>query len=160
MATHETVMIMMIIATSFLFGSILTNLYITQSITKAIVASGVGKWTLMLFINIFLLVLGCFLPPVAIILIVNPVTHPVILAYGFDPIWFGVVVTINMEVGLITPPVGLNLYIVQGIAPDVPLSKVLLGSLPFAIILLLGIVIISIWPELALWLPSKMITRG
>jgi len=159
MTVKENTMIMLIIATSFLFGAVLTKLYITQAVTQYIVGTGASKWVLMALINVFLLILGCFLPPVAIILIVNPILHPVITAYGFDPVWFGVIVTINMEVGLITPPVGLNLYIVKGIAPDVSLSKVLIGSAPFVVILLLGIVILSIWPELALWLPSKMITR-
>jgi len=159
MTIKETTMIMLIIATSFLFGAVLTKLYITQSITNYIVGLGTSKWMLMILINVFLLILGCFLPPVAIILIVNPILHPVIMQYGFDPVWFGVIVTINMEIGLITPPVGLNLYIVQGIAPDVPLSKVLIGSAPFVLILLWGIVMCSLWPELALWLPNKMITR-
>lgn len=155
----ESTMIMLIIATAFLFGAVLTKLYITQSIINHMVGSGFSKWMLMFLINVFLLILGCFLPPVAIILILAPILHPVLMKYGFDPIWFGVIMTINMEVGLITPPVGLNLYIVQGIAPDVPLSRVLMGSFPFVLILLLGIVICSIWPELALWLPHKMITR-
>ncbi|MBM4330242.1 MAG: TRAP transporter large permease [Deltaproteobacteria bacterium] len=159
MTIKESTMIMLIIATSFLFGAVLTKLYITQSIINHIVASGFSKWMLMFLINVFLLILGCFLPPVAIILILAPILHPILMKYGFDPIWFGVIMTINMEVGLITPPVGLNLYIVQGIAPDVPLSRVLMGSIPFVIILLLGIVICSIWPELTLWLPHKMITR-
>lgn len=159
MTIKESTMILMIIAASFLFGAVMTKLYITQSIINAIVGAGLSKWSLMIMINIFLLVLGCFMPPVAIILILAPILYPVLVKYGFDPIWFGVIMTINMEVGLITPPVGLNLYIVQGIAPDVPLSKVLVGSAPFVLILLLGIVICSIWPELTLWLPNKMITR-
>ncbi len=152
-------MILMIIAASFLFGAVMTKLYITQSIINAIVGAGLSKWSLMIMINIFLLILGCFMPPVAIILILAPILYPVLVKYGFDPIWFGVIMTINMEVGLITPPVGLNLYIVQGIAPDVPLSRVLAGSFPFVLVLMLGIVICSIWPELTLWLPNKMITR-
>jgi C4-dicarboxylate transporter DctM subunit len=159
MTIKENTMIMLIIATSFLFGTVLTKLYITQAITNYIVGLGFSKWMLMALINVFLLIMGCFLPPVAIILIINPILHPVILSFGFDPIWFGVIVTINMEVGLITPPVGLNLYIVQGIAPDVPLSKVLIGSAPFVAILLFGIALLSLWPELALWLPNQMITR-
>lgn len=159
MTIKESTMILMIIAASFLFGAVMTKLYITQSIINAIVGAGLSKWSLMIMINIFLLVLGCFMPPVAIILILAPILYPVLVKYGFDPIWFGVIMTINMEVGLITPPVGLNLYIVQGIAPDVPLSRVLVGSFPFVLILLLGIVICSIWPELTLWLPNKMITR-
>ena len=159
MTIKESTMILMIIAASFLFGAVMTKLYITQSIIDAIVGSGLSKWSLMIMINIFMLVLGCFMPPVAIILILAPILYPVLVKYGFDPIWFGVIMTINMEVGLITPPVGLNLYVVQGIAPDVPLSKVLVGSFPFVMILLLGIAICSIWPELTLWLPNKMITR-
>lgn len=155
----ENTMIMLIIATSFLFGSVLTKLYITQSLTQYIISLGYSKWMLMFLINIFLLVLGCFLPPVAIILIMNPILHPVIISYGFDPVWFGIIVTINMEIGLITPPVGLNLYVVQGIAPDVPLSKILLGSIPFVLILIFSIFLLCLWPELALWLPHKMITR-
>lgn len=155
----ENTMIMLIIAVSFLFGAVLTKLYITQAITQYIISLGYSKWWLMLLINIFLLILGCFLPPVAIILIINPILHPIILNYGFDPVWFGVIVTINMEIGLITPPVGLNLYIVQGIAPDVPLTKVLIGSVPFVIILILSIFLLCFYPELALWLPNKMISR-
>ena len=159
MTIKESTMILMIIAASFLFGAVMTKLYITQSIINAIVGAGLSKWSLMIMINIFLLILGCFMPPVAIILILAPILYPVLVKYGFDPIWFGVIMTINMEVGLITPPVGLNLYIVQGIAPDVPLSRVLAGSFPFVLVLMLGIAICSIWPELTLWLPNKMITR-
>ncbi len=155
----ESTMIMLIIAASFLFGAVLTKLYVTQAIINLIVEVGLSKWVLMIFINIFLLILGCFMPPVAIILILAPILYPVLIKYGFDPIWFGVIMTINMEVGLITPPVGLNLYVVKGIAPDVPLTRVLVGSAPFVVILLLGIVICSIWPELTLWLPNKMIIR-
>jgi len=159
MTIKESTMILMIIAASFLFGAVMTKLYITQSIINVIVGAGLSKWSLMIMINIFLLLLGCFMPPVAIILILAPILYPVLVKYGFDPIWFGVIMTINMEVGLITPPVGLNLYIVQGIAPDVPLSRVLAGSFPFVLVLLLGIVICSIWPELTLWLPNRMIVR-
>ena len=75
---------------------------------------------MLLWINLFLLVAGCFLPPVAIILMTAPTLLPIIERLGFDAIWFGIVLTINMEIGLITPPVGLNLYVINGIAPDVP----------------------------------------
>ncbi len=154
----ESTMIMMIVAMSFLFSSVLTELYITQAVAQSMVKLHVSRWVIMFFINIMLLVIGCFLPPVAAILILAPILHPVIVGLGFDPIWFGVVMTVNLEVGLITPPVGLNLYVVQGIAPDVSIDEVLKGSFPFVVILLVSIVIISIFPELATWLPRKMIT--
>ncbi|MEW6531992.1 MAG: TRAP transporter large permease [Thermodesulfobacteriota bacterium] len=157
MTVRESTMIMLIIATSFLFTTLLTKLYITQAITQSLVALEFSKLGLMIMINIFLLVLGCLLPPVAIVLIACPILHPVIVAYGFDPVWFGIIITINMEVGMITPPFGLNLFIVKGIAPDIPLERVLFGSLPFAICLIMGIVLCYIWPELVLWLPNQMI---
>ncbi len=76
---------------------------------------------------------------------------------SFDPIWFAVIMTVNLEIGLVTPPVGLNLYIVKTIAPDIPMSRILLGVIPFIIIEILVIILVTIWPELALWLPNKMI---
>lgn len=155
--TRESSMIMMIIATSFLFGAVLTNLYIAQSMAHAIVDMEVSRWMVMGMINILLLVLGCFLPPVAIILILSPILHPIIVGLNFDPIWFGIVMTLNLEAGLVTPPVGLNLYIVQGVAPDIPISKVLKGVIPFIILLFVGIAILCLFPELSTWLPSKMI---
>lgn len=155
--TRESTMIMMIIATSFLFGAVLTNLYIAQTLAQNIVAMEVNRWIIMFLINILLLAAGCFLPPVAVILILSPILHPIITGLGFDPIWFGVLMTLNLEAGLITPPVGLNLYIVKGIAPDIPLSTVLRGSIPFILLLLLGMLILCFFPGLATWLPAKMI---
>lgn len=157
MTIKETTMIILVLAGSFLFGSTLTKLYVTQAVANMIINMQLSKWILMLIINIFLLFLGCFIPPVAIILIVAPILHPIITGIGFDPIWFGVIMTINMEAGLITPPMGINLYVVQGIAPGVPLREILKGSLPFIAILLAGIVILCVFPQLAMWLPSKMI---
>ena len=157
MTVRESTMIMLIIATSFLFTTLLTKLYVTQAITQSLVGWQLNKWALMAMINVFFLILGCLLPPVAIVLITCPILQPVIQAYGFDPVWFGIIITINMEVGMITPPFGLNLFVVKGIAPHIPLEKVLIGSAPFAVCLLLGIVICSFWPELITWLPDKMI---
>jgi C4-dicarboxylate transporter, DctM subunit len=155
--TRESTMIMMIIATSFLFGAVLTNLYIAQTLTQIIVAMEVNRWIVMFLINVLLLIAGCFLPPVAIILIISPILHPIVTGLGFDPIWFGIVMTLNLETGLITPPVGLNLYIVKGIAPEIPLSTVLWGSYPFILLLFLGIFILCLFPGLATWLPGMMI---
>jgi tripartite ATP-independent transporter DctM subunit len=157
MTVKESTMIMLIIATSFLFTTLITKLYITQAITQTLVGWKLDKWMLMLMINVFLLLLGCLLPPVAIVLITCPILNPIIHSYGFDPVWFGIIMTINMEVGMITPPFGLNLFVVKGIAPDISLYKVLVGSAPFAVCLLLGIVLCSVWPELITWLPDKMI---
>jgi TRAP-type C4-dicarboxylate transport system permease large subunit len=110
----------------------------------------------MLWINIFLLVLGCFLPPAAIILMTTPIILPIITKLGFDPVWFGVILTINMELGLITPPVGLNLYVINGIAPNVRLGTILWGSLPFGLLMVLAMLILCVFPEIATWLPDTV----
>ena len=110
-------MILMIIATAVLFSYMLTSLYITQTLAQAIADADLNRWVLMGIINIFLLVCGCFIPPAGIILMTAPILLPIITNAGFDPVWFGVIVTINMEIGLITPPVGLNLFVVNAIAP-------------------------------------------
>ena len=154
--TRESVMILMIIGTAVLFGYVLTSLYITQTLAQSIAAMEVNRWVLMGMINVFLLVCGLFIPPAGIILMTAPILLPIITAAGFDPVWFGVIVTINMEVGLITPPVGLNLFVVNAIAPDVPTNKVLWGAVPYVIMMIVGIIILSIFPGIATWLPDHL----
>jgi C4-dicarboxylate transporter, DctM subunit len=157
---RESVMILTIIAAAVLFGYMLTSLYLTQTLAQAIADLHANKWVLMFLINIFLLVCGFFIPPAAVILMTSPILLPIITAAGFDPVWFGVILTINMEIGLIHPPVGLNIYIVNAIAPDVPLAKVMWGTLPYVICMMFAIVILCIFPEIATWLPDKLMGAG
>ncbi|MGE5737408.1 MAG: TRAP transporter large permease [Betaproteobacteria bacterium] len=154
--TRESVMILMIIAAAVLFGYMLTSLYLTQTLAQAIADLHVNRWVLMGLINVFLLVCGFFIPPAAIILMTSPILYPIIRAAGFDPVWFGVILTINMEIGLIHPPVGLNIYIVNAIAPDVPVTRVMWGTLPYVGCMVLAIVILCFFPEIATWLPDHM----
>jgi C4-dicarboxylate transporter DctM subunit len=154
--TRESVMILMIIGAAVLFGYMLTSLYVTQTVAQTIAAMDVNPWVLMLLINIFLLVCGFFIPPAAIILMTAPILLPIITTAGFDPVWFGVVITINMEIGLIHPPVGLNIYIVNAIAPDVPITKVMWGTLPYVGCMMLQIVLLCLFPEIATWLPDTL----
>ena len=156
----ESVMIMFIIAGSYIFAFSLSTLYVTQSIAQTIVEMGLNKWVLFFYINIFLLIAGFFLPPVAVIVMTSAILLPVITTLGFDPYWFAIVFTINMEIGLITPPVGLNLYIIKGITPDVSLSEILKGSIPFMIIMALAILILCIFPEIVTWLPDKIMGKS
>ena len=154
--TRESVMILMIIAASVVFGYMLTSLYLTQTLATAIAELEVNRWVLMALINLFLLVAGCFIPPAAIILMTSPILLPIITAAGFDPVWFGVIVTINMEIGLISPPVGLNIYVINAIAPDVRLMTIMRGAYPYVLCMILAIVILSAFPEIATWLPNQM----
>jgi tripartite ATP-independent transporter DctM subunit len=154
--TRESVMILMIIATAVLFSYMLTSLYITQTLAEAIAALDVNRWVLMGLINVFLLVCGCFIPPAGIILMTSPILLPIITNAGFDPVWFGVIVTINMEIGLITPPVGLNLFVVNAIAPDVPTRTILWGAVPYVLAMVVGIAILCVFPQIATWLPDTL----
>jgi C4-dicarboxylate transporter, DctM subunit len=151
---RESSMIMMIIAMAFLFTYVMSYLHITQEATQWLVGLAMSKWEYLFWMDIVVLLLGFFLPPVAIILMITPVIMPGLLAHGFDPIWFGVNMTIVMETGLIHPPVGLNLFVIQGIAPDISLKELVLGVLPFIVIILLFVVALSLFPALALWLPN------
>jgi C4-dicarboxylate transporter DctM subunit len=153
---RESGMLLMIIGTSILFGYMMSSLQVTQSVAEAIGQMQVNRWVIMAAINVMLLVAGCFLPPAAIILMTTPILMPIITAAGFDPIWFGVILTINMELGLITPPVGLNLFVINGITPDVKLPTILKGALPFMMCMVVAIVILCVFPELATWLPAKV----
>ena len=154
--TRESIMILTIIAAAVLFGYMLTSLYLTQTLAQSIADMHVNRWVLMGLINLFLLVCGFFIPPAAIILMTSPILLPIITAAGFDPVWFGVIVTINMEVGLIHPPVGLNIYIVQAIAPDVPVTRVMWGTIPYVLCMFLAIIILCVFPEIATWLPDTL----
>ena len=156
-STRESVMILFIIAAAGVFSYMLSSLFITQSIAEWIGTLDVNRWVLMAAINVFLLIAGFFLPPVAVILMAAPILLPIITTAGFDPIWFAVVLTINMEIGLISPPVGLNLYVIQGIGRGkVSIGDVIMGCLPFIGALVLLLVILILMPETALWLPDQM----
>jgi C4-dicarboxylate transporter, DctM subunit len=152
---RESTMILMIIAAAAVFSYMMSLLYITQSTAEWLVSLEMNRWVLFAAISVFLLIAGCFLPPVAIILMIMPVLTPVLEANNFDLIWFAVVLTVNMEIGLITPPVGLNLFVLKGVVPQVSVKDILMGSLPFVVIMILFIVILAIFPEIALWLPNK-----
>jgi len=154
---RESCMIMMIIAMAFLFTYVMSYLHISQSATEWLVGLHMSKWSYLFWVNVLLLVLGCFLPPVAIILMVTPVVMPGILAHGFDPIWFGIVMTINMEMGLITPPVGLNLFVINGIAPDITFREIMWGVLPFIAIMAIYIVLLAMFPDIVMWLPDRLL---
>jgi len=154
--TRESVMILMIIAAAVLFGYMLTSMYLKPTLAQAIADLHANRWVIMALINVFLLVCGFFIPPAAIILMTSPILYPIVRAAGFDPVLFGVIMTINMEIGLIHPPVGLNIYIVSSIAPDVPVTRVMWGTLPYVGCMMLEIVILSVFPQVATWLPDVL----
>lgn len=156
-AMKESVMIMMIMAAAELFAFALSSLFITQTVAAAIADMEVNRWVLMAVINVFLLICGMFLPPVAVIVMTSPMLFPIVTQAGFDPYWFAIVLTINMEVGLITPPIGLNLFVINAIAPQIPTKDILWGSLPYVLVMFLAIILLCVFPDVATWLPNQML---
>ncbi|MDQ3324949.1 MAG: TRAP transporter large permease [Actinomycetota bacterium] len=155
-ATNQSTMILMITTFSAVIGTVLAFLSVPQELALMVTELEINKWLVLLVINLVLLVLGMFLPPVGIIVMVTPVLFPLITALNFDPIWFGVLMTVNMEIGLITPPVGLNLFVLKGIAPDISLKDIVLGTLPYVGVLSFSIFLMAVFPGIVTWLPNLM----
>ncbi len=150
----ESGMLLMIIGMSLLYSYVMSYLHISQSAAQAIVALHLSKYMLLTAILLMVVVLGFFLPPVSIILMTAPIILPPLRAAGFDLIWFGVVMAVVMEMGLIHPPVGLNLFVINRIAPDIGLGPVIRGTIPFVVLMAIGVVILSVVPGIAMWLPN------
>ncbi|MCT1828959.1 TRAP transporter large permease [Brevibacterium luteolum] len=155
-SVSQSSMILMITAFSAVIATVLSYLEVPQELASTITELELNRWLVLVLINIVLLVMGLFLPPVSIIVMVTPILLPLILELGFDPIWFGIIMTINMEMGLITPPVGLNLFVLKGIAPHIRLTEILRGSLPYIVVLSLAIVLFSVFPQIVTWLPEVL----
>ncbi|HNS16127.1 MAG TPA: TRAP transporter large permease subunit, partial [Syntrophorhabdaceae bacterium] len=153
---NQTGMLMLIATTTLFFSNVMTEIGLTQQVANLAGSVQASKWATLVVINVILLVMGAFLPPFVIILLTAPLLLPLIKNLGFDPIWFGVMMTINMEIGCISPPFGLNLFVVKGIAPDIQMSVILKGTVAFVAILMLSIAAFSVFPEIVLWLPNKM----
>jgi len=153
----ESTMLMFIIGMSLLYSYVMSYLRISQSAAEWIVALHPGKWTLLFAVLGFVIVLGFFLPPVSIILMTAPIVLPPLRAAGFDLVWFGVVVTIVMEMGLIHPPVGLNIFVIRNVAPDIPLGDVVWGIAPFLGLMAAAVLVLCAAPAIATWLPDALL---
>jgi TRAP-type C4-dicarboxylate transport system permease large subunit len=139
---------------SLLYSYVMSYLHLSQSGAQWIVDMHLSKWLLLAAILVLVLVLGFFLPPVSIILMTAPIILPPLKAAGFDLIWFGVLMTIVMEMGLIHPPVGLNIFVIRNIAPDIPLRDVIWGVMPFLGLMFVAIFVICLLPGISVWLPN------
>jgi C4-dicarboxylate transporter DctM subunit len=146
-------MLFMIMATAIFFGQVLTVNQVPQNVARWVVEMGMSKWAFLIFVNILLIFLGDFLEVVSIMLITIPIFFPVILELGINPVWFAIIFIINMELALITPPVGLNLYVILGIV-QTNIGEVLRGAVPFMLLLALALALVILFPGLCLWLQS------
>ena len=149
---RESTMLMFIIGMSLFYSYVMSSLRISQTAAESIVALHLSKWALLAAILGLVLGLGFFLPPVSIILMTAPIILPPLRAAGFDLIWFGIIMTIVMEMGLIHPPVGLNIFVIKNIAPEIPLGQIVRGMLPFIGLMLIGILLLCVFPDLCMGL--------
>jgi C4-dicarboxylate transporter, DctM subunit len=154
-AARVTVMLMFIIANALLFAYVLTTERIPQDLAARIVGWGVEPWEFLIIVNVMLLVAGNFMEPTGIILILAPILFPIAMRLGIDPVHLGIIVTVNMEIGMVTPPVGLNLFVTSGIT-GMSVMEVVAAALPWLTVLLVFLVLVTYIPELSLWLPRML----
>jgi C4-dicarboxylate transporter DctM subunit len=154
-AARVTVMLMFIIANALLFAHVLTTERIPQAIAEQIVAMGMAPWQFLVVVNILLLVAGNFMEPTGIILILAPILFPIAGHLGIDPVHLGIIMVVNLEIGMVTPPVGLNLFVTSGIT-GMSIVQVVRAALPWLSVLLLFLVIVTYVPQLSLWLPGRL----
>jgi len=150
-----TAMIFLIIGAASLFGLYLTNAQVPQQVGAWIAESDLNKWIFMIIVNILFFIMGMFLEAVSIILITLPILLPILAHFDINLLHFAIIMTINMELGMITPPVGLNLFVVSGIAKE-KLGEVVKGVIPFIILMIIFLALVVLIPQLSLWLPEQM----
>jgi C4-dicarboxylate transporter DctM subunit len=154
-SAKTTAMIMFIIANAMIFAHFLTIENIPQMITESLISANVDKIMFLLMVNIILIVAGSFMEPSAIIMILVPLLLPVAVALGIDPIHFGIIITINMELGMVSPPVGLNLFVTSGLT-GMSIKDVIVAAFPWTLTILAGLLLVTYIPDIALWLPNLM----
>jgi len=150
-----TAMLMFIIANAYMFAFVLTTEQIPQLASQAIVGLGLPPWAFLLIVNLILLVAGNFMEPSSVILILAPILFPIAMDLGIDPVHFGIIMVVNMEIGMVTPPVGLNLFVTAGVA-EMPLEDVIRSAAPWLLVLLTLLMVITYIPAISLTLPAQL----
>jgi C4-dicarboxylate transporter DctM subunit len=149
-----TAMIMTIVAGATVFGHFMAVSGIPSAASDFFAGLPMPAWAVMILILIMYLIAGCFMDSLAMVTLTVPILYPTVIALGFDPIWFGVIIVLVVEMGVITPPVGINVYILKGVAPDVPMGKIFKGASLFLVAMIIMAALLMIFPVLATWLPS------
>ncbi len=149
-----TAMIMMIVAGATVFGHFMAVTGIPSAASDFLGSLPVPPTVVMILILVMYLIAGCFMDSLAMVTLTVPILYPTVVALGFDPIWFGVIIVLVVEMGVITPPVGINVYIIKGVAPDVPMGKIFRGAMAFLVGMIVLAGLLLVFPELATWLPS------
>jgi tripartite ATP-independent transporter DctM subunit len=154
--TRTTAAVFTVLIGALLFGYFLTVTQTPQTLTQFLTGLGLGRYEVLALIMLLYLVLGCLMDALAMIILTIPIIFPVIKELGFDPIWFGVIIVMTVELGLIHPPVGMNIFVIKSVIDDVKISTIFYGVIPFILTDLLRLIILIAFPIIALWLPSHM----
>jgi C4-dicarboxylate transporter DctM subunit len=155
-AVRTAAAVLTVLIGALLFGYFLTVTQTPQKVTAFLTGLGLGRYGVLTLIMLMYIVLGCLMDALAMIILTIPIIFPVITQLGFDPIWFGVIIVMTVELGLIHPPVGMNVFVIKSVVQDVSFSTIFVGVLPFILTDLIRLVILIAFPILALWLPSHM----
>jgi tripartite ATP-independent transporter DctM subunit len=150
---RTTAMIMAILIAAYFLNFVISSIGLTAQVSRLVTGLGLSSTELLLGVIVFYLALGCFMETLSMMVATVPIIAPIMVKAGYDPIWFGVLVVILLETAMITPPVGINLYVVQGLRQRGRIDDVIIGASPFIVTMLLMIALLSYWPDLALWLP-------
>ena len=153
---NTTAMVFLILIGAHIFGYFLTVSQIPDQLSRLATEAGLNRYVVLSMLVFAYIVLGCFMEGLAIMVLTIPIVFPMVIGMGFDPIWFGVIITLVMEMSLITPPVGINVFIISGITKDVPMYTIFRGIIPFWFAMLACIILITLFPQIALYLPVTM----
>jgi C4-dicarboxylate transporter, DctM subunit len=153
---RTTAAVFTILIGALIFGYFLTITQTPQKVTTFLTGLGLGPYGVLILIMVMYLALGCIMDAMAMIILTVPIVFPVIQQLGFDPIWFGVIIVMTVELGLIHPPVGMNVFVIKSVIREVKLSTIFYGVLPFVVTDILRLAVLIAFPILALWLPSHM----
>ena len=154
---RTTAMIMAILIAAYFLNFVFASIGLTTQVNKFITGLNLESTQLLIAVIVFYLILGCFMETLSMMVATVPIIAPIVIQAGFDPVWFGILIVVLMETAMITPPVGINLYVVQGLRKSGRINDVIIGTAPFVLTMLLMIVVLSVWPMIALWLPQNSV---
>jgi len=147
---------MIIFACGVLFSVLLTMLKLPDQLAELTIHSGLSGWQVFIVLNLVLLLLGMFVDGATAVVVTTPIVLPTVVSLAYDPLWWGIILVVNLNMAVITPPVGLNLYAIKSIAEDISMGDIIRGSLPFVVVERISLVLFFVFKDLVLWLPGLM----
>jgi C4-dicarboxylate transporter DctM subunit len=156
---RTTSMVMAIIIFAAIFSHVIALIGAPKALLAYVASLGLPKWAFFTAVFSFLLVIAYALEELSVMIILLPILFPLITGLGFDPVWFGIIMVVWLEIGFITPPVGLNLFVIQGLMPGSTAREVTVGTTPYVLLMIFMVILLFLFPELALWLPRQMMAR-